>query len=222
MHKNKINGKIYIGQSCNLNVRWHPISYKDCSYFYNAIQKYGWDNFEHVILEDSLSIEEADQKEKYYIEKYNTLNRDYGYNLKSGGQNGGSQYTDSVRKKMSESTKKSYTQELINKRKSDALKQWSDENFKKSRCGKNASMYGHHHTEEAKKKMSEAKKGSVSYKRNHTPVFCIELNQEYTDATTASKELSIDSCGILKVCRNERKTCGGYHWKFINRENKVS
>lgn len=85
MHKNKINGKIYIGQSCNLNVRWHPISYKDCSYFYNAIQKYGWDNFEHVILEDSLSIEEADQKEKYYIEKYNTLNRDYGYNLKSGG-----------------------------------------------------------------------------------------------------------------------------------------
>lgn len=88
MHKNKINGKIYIGQSCNLNVRWHPISYKDCSYFYNAIQKYGWDNFEHVILEDSLSIEEADQKEKYYIEKYNTLNRDYGYNLKSGGNSG--------------------------------------------------------------------------------------------------------------------------------------
>ena len=88
MHKNKINSKIYIGQSCNLNVRWHPISYKDCSYFYNAIQKYGWDNFEHIILEDSLSIEEADQKEKYYIEKYNTLNRDYGYNLKSGGNNG--------------------------------------------------------------------------------------------------------------------------------------
>ena len=87
MHKNKINSKIYIGQSCNLNVRWHPISYKDCSYFYNAIQKYGWDNFEHIILEDSLSIEEADQKEKYYIEKYNTLNRDYGYNLKSGGNN---------------------------------------------------------------------------------------------------------------------------------------
>ena len=88
MHKNKINSKIYIGQSCNLNIRWHPISYKDCSYFYNAIQKYGWDNFEHIILEDSLSIEEADQKEKYYIEKYNTLNRDYGYNLKSGGNNG--------------------------------------------------------------------------------------------------------------------------------------
>lgn len=88
MHKNKINGKIYIGQSCNLNVRWHPVSYKDCSYFYNAIQKYGWDNFEHIILEDHLSIEEADQKEKYYIEKYNTLNRDCGYNLKSGGNQG--------------------------------------------------------------------------------------------------------------------------------------
>lgn len=88
MHKNKINNKVYIGQSCNIKVRWHPISYKGSSYFYNAIKKYGWNNFEHIILENNLSLEEADKKEKYYIKLYDFVNRDKGYNLKNGGNNG--------------------------------------------------------------------------------------------------------------------------------------
>ena len=88
MHKNKINNKVYIGQSCNIKVRWHPISYKSSSYFYNAIEKYGWNNFEHIILEDHLSLEEADKKEKYYIKLYDSVSRDKGYNLKNGGNNG--------------------------------------------------------------------------------------------------------------------------------------
>ena len=39
MHKNKINNKIYVGQTCNRKSRWSPISYKDSSYFYAAIFK---------------------------------------------------------------------------------------------------------------------------------------------------------------------------------------
>ena len=31
----------------------------------------------------------------------------------------------------------------------------------------------------------------------------------------------LDSSSILKVCRNERKICGGYHWEFINKENNI-
>lgn len=88
MHKNKINGKAYVGQSCNIKVRWHPKSYSSSPYFYKAILKYGWDNFEHIILEDNLTVQEADKKEKYYIDYFNTLNRQYGYNLKQGGNNG--------------------------------------------------------------------------------------------------------------------------------------
>lgn len=88
MHRNKINNKVYIGQTCNIKVRWHPISYKGSSYFYNAIEKYGWDNFEHIILIDNLSLEEANQKEKYFIKIYESTNRNKGYNLKTGGNNG--------------------------------------------------------------------------------------------------------------------------------------
>ena len=72
MHKNKINGKVYIGQSCNINVRWHPSSYQSSSYFFNAIQKYGWENFEHIILFENLTVEEAKSKEIELIAYYHT------------------------------------------------------------------------------------------------------------------------------------------------------
>lgn len=76
-------------------------------------------------------------------------------------------------------------------------------------------MYGRHHTDEVKKRISKLNKGKPNSRRNKTPVFCIELNKRFLDATTAANELSIDSGGILKVCRKERNTCGGFHWEFI-------
>lgn len=87
MHKNKINGKVYIGQTCNLDKRWHSSSYIGCTYFYNAIQKYGWNNFEHIILKNNLTSKEADNLEIKYIAKYKSTNSQFGYNLSEGGSN---------------------------------------------------------------------------------------------------------------------------------------
>ena len=58
-HRNQINGKVYIGQSMNPKDRWsrQGHQYKSCTYFYNAIQKYGWNNFIHEILIDNLTQE---------------------------------------------------------------------------------------------------------------------------------------------------------------------
>lgn len=51
-------------------------------------------------------------------------------------------------------------------------------------------------------------------------IYCIEniiTNKKiFNDATDAGKELSIDGSAILKVCQGKRKTCGGYHWEFLN------
>lgn len=52
IHTNKINNKKYIGiTSQTPSRRWrNGEGYKGCSYFYNAIKKYGWDNFYHDVV----------------------------------------------------------------------------------------------------------------------------------------------------------------------------
>ena len=89
MHKNKVNGKVYIGQTyTTLQARFgkNGIRYMGCPVFWNAIQKYGWDNFEHIILKDNiLNSEEANELEKYYISLYNSTNSNNGYNIQLGG-----------------------------------------------------------------------------------------------------------------------------------------
>lgn len=91
MHRNKMNGKIYIGQTCQepIEKRWGKDgkNYKGCPYFYSAIQKYGWNNFEHIILEQNLTKEQANEREKFYIKNLDTCNRKFGYNIKIGGNN---------------------------------------------------------------------------------------------------------------------------------------
>ena len=88
-HKNKINGKNYFGiTSRKPEERWghNGCKYKTSPHFYSAIQKYGWDNFEHNILFDNLTKEEACTKEQELIKKYNSMNRKFGYNLITGGE----------------------------------------------------------------------------------------------------------------------------------------
>lgn len=87
-HTNLINGKVYIGQTCQLPEKRfgkNGNGYKGCRYFYNAIECYGWNNFKHEILENNLSHEKADILEQQYIKKYKSNNPDYGYNLEGGG-----------------------------------------------------------------------------------------------------------------------------------------
>ena len=82
-HKNKINGKIYIGiTSRKPEERWGSDgrNYKTSPHFYSAIQKYGWDNFEHNILFTNLSKAQACEKEQELIKYYNSMDREFGVN----------------------------------------------------------------------------------------------------------------------------------------------
>ena len=88
IHKNKINNKVYIGQTSETLERRSRggKGYKGCSYFYNAIEEYGWDNFEHFILEQNLTSDEADAKERFWINAFDSTNPEKGYNLLPGGK----------------------------------------------------------------------------------------------------------------------------------------
>lgn len=95
--ENNINRKKYIGQSINIYKRWtshknnlngHYIDrghIKENPHFQNAWDKYGEENFSFYILE-LCSKELLDDREKYWIKRYKTLDRKYGYNKTEGGQ----------------------------------------------------------------------------------------------------------------------------------------
>ena len=87
IHINKINNKKYIGITRqNPMVRWANGEGYRTQPFYHAIQEYGWDGFEHLILYENLTYEEACEIEKELISEYDTNDRNYGYNVSKGGE----------------------------------------------------------------------------------------------------------------------------------------
>ena len=100
--------KVYIGITCQKpEKRWNNGNgYKHNEYFWRAIQKYGWDNFEHEILFSDLSKEEAQVKEKNLINKYKSNIPEFGYNISSGGEaRTGVKLSEDAKKKISEANK---------------------------------------------------------------------------------------------------------------------
>ena len=89
IHVNKLNNKIYIGQTCqSAKERWqYGGGYRHNKHFYAAIKKYGWDNFEHKIIAENLTKEQADELESQLIMKYESYKEMFGYNVKLGGAN---------------------------------------------------------------------------------------------------------------------------------------
>ena len=132
MHKNKINGKIYVGQTKygdDPNKRWYYGKHYGGE-FKNDIDKYGWDEFEHIIVKQNLSLQEADILEKELITYY--MNQNNCYNRRIAGNNNNEQtiqkLSESVSKslqghKVSEETKEKIRIAGISKKASEQTKQ---------------------------------------------------------------------------------------------------
>lgn len=103
------SGKVYIGITCQtVEQRWREgRGYKNNQAFYNAIQKYGWENIKHEIVAENISKEEATKLEKELIEKYHATDKNYGYNICFGGEDGwvGVHHTEEAKRKMREAAK---------------------------------------------------------------------------------------------------------------------
>jgi len=150
------SGKSYIGQTKNLYKRniEHKSNRTKCSAFALAIKKYGWDNFTHEILIENISVDEANDWEKFYIFIHNTL-APHGYNLTTGGLN--KTISLATREKMRQSTLNStyFEQRRINRIESNKNRVWTKEQRELSRIrktGLTASI-------ETKQKMSMTRKG---------------------------------------------------------------
>lgn len=166
MHTNKINGKIYVGQTSQKpEKRWnHGNGYKDNLYFYRAIQKYGWNNFEHEVIASKLTKKEADCFEQLLIKELDLMNPTKGYNLQSGGSHG--VCSEISRQNIKRAARKRSENEQYRIRQSESHKGqrawnkgkkgcYSDETLDKMR----AASTGKHPSEETRKKMSESRCG---------------------------------------------------------------
>ena len=94
------NGKRYVGISRDVKHRFrNGKGYQHQKIMYCAIQKYGWNNVETLILYDHLPEEEAKQREIETIALYKTTDRRYGYNQTFGGEGGNGRVESEENKK---------------------------------------------------------------------------------------------------------------------------
>lgn len=139
------NNKLYFGITSNsfdVRCQKNGIGYKTQRLFWRAIQKYGWDNIEHIVLMEGLSKEVACECEKYLIAKYQTTNPKYGYNVYIGGDLG------PIGKVASDETKEKLRQSHLGK--TDSLE---------TRLKKSLALKGKPHSKEHSKKVGDAIRG---------------------------------------------------------------
>lgn len=215
------NGKSYIGITRQyLNARWlcghgyKPKKGKTCV-MYDDILFYGWKNIQKEVLIDyGMNKKEAAEQEKLYIKKYNTDDPDLGYNIQEGGFN--PKLPDSVKKKISDAR--------------------IGNNY--GRVGEKAPAYGMHHTEESKRKISEAQMGEKNrmYGKHHTKETKDKIRQthhkickrvvqydkdgnfikEFPSIHFASYETGINRHDISFCIHGRYKYAGGYKWLLVD------
>lgn len=220
-HTNKTNGKKYIGitsRTWEERAGANGANYHSCPRFYAAIEKYGWDGFEHKILFQNLTQEQAEEKEKELIARYRTQEREYGYNILEGGQ--ATTLPEEVRKKMSIA---------MMGNKNGLGKPCSEEKKKKI----SEAQKGRKFTDEHRAKLSVAKKGisrgpcpeevkkKISDSHAKKQVYCQETNMIYPSIQQCGRDLGLEASAICAVCRGRYKSHHGYHFSYYNEEDKA-
>ena len=216
-HVNLFNGKQYIGITMQNppSSRWgtNGCNYKECKHFWNAIQKYGWDNFSHEVLYSNMSKEEACAMEKELIRRYKTQDGNFGYNIYEGGEC--PEIPDETRKKMSKS---------MMGNKNGLGKPCSEEKKRKissAQKGKKFSEEHKHAISMAKKgkthkslSLESRKKSADSHKKNR--VFCVETDTIYESIHECARQLNISATLVCRTCKGKQEATGGYHLSYYN------
>lgn len=223
-HTNKINNKKYIGQTCeseNQRYKKDGKGYQECPRFWNAIQKYGWENFSHEILETGIkNAEEANIREAYWIEYYHTWIDDplcWGYNLQKSGLN----------KEVSKETKEKMSNSKLGEKNSFYGKKHTEEAKEAIRQAR----LGSHASEETKKKMSEARKGKRIGEENpmygktgflnasSKAVVCIETGEIFGSQGEAARAKGINQSTISKNIKDPNRKGKKYNWRWATEED---
>lgn len=208
---NLINGKRYIGRKI-FDSKNNWVDYIGSgAYFQKAVKKYGKENFSRNIIDIAYSNDELNNKEIEYIRFFNATESPDFYNIESGGQ----------KYPLSEHTKKLISENHANL------------------AGENHPMYGKHHTEETKRKISEVQKGKIPVNKgkpmsqeqkeklkeawkhrelkvsHHRIVKCLESGKVYNSIQDASDDTGIKYSSIVAVLSGRRNQVFKNHFVYV-------
>jgi len=240
MVRNLVTGMAYIGQTKDPHKRFN--THKNLAFgkrknnypLYVDMRNYGIDNFEFIILEDNVPQEEMGNREKYYIEKYDTYNN--GYNRTIGGHGvTGYTHTEEARKKMSVAVSAAMwkintperTKKIIAAQKGRKFSELHKQHIRESigdRSGEHNSFYGKQHTDATKQKISDK---NTKYSVCQCDPYSGEIIRTFEtvkDAAECCISSGITSAKIQSViyriyytCSGNQKKCYGYVWKYVEK-----
>lgn len=178
-------GKIYIGQSIDINHRLGKYKRLNGNIFsqkkiYNSLIKYGIENHNFEVIEEC-SAEVLNEKEIYYIKKYDSYKK--GLNMQPGGKS---------------FPKSEEFKEKLRKPKPIGFA----ERMSKIMTGKKQSL------ETKIKKNNKIKKPIIQLDMNNNYI------KEWKGSIDASIELNIDRGSLTQCLKGKNKSCGGFKWKY--------
>lgn len=147
------SGKVYVGITHydDPNIRWqNGKGYHKCPFFYPAILKYGWINFQHNIVCEGLTKDEACTEERRRIKHYKELG--LSYNSADDGVGHTGQFSEEHRRHISENNRSG--EEIVRNKISQTLRAKNIIPWNKGKT----SVY----SEETRRSISESQRGRVS------------------------------------------------------------
>lgn len=211
MITNKINNEKYIGQTLNFIKRKkdHICNSKNdkiSTHLYLAMKKYGIDNFIFEILENNIDKDDLDNKEIFYIEKFNTFHN--GYNMTVGGENV-IIHNPEIKEKISKTIKRHWENGVYNYRKTNITKALKVAHENASQRAKK--MWENEDIREtiSKKISQKLSKNIIAY--NETKILDFNSYQEAINYF-AKMNIKLHKSQITRAKQN-RKKLFNYYWK---------
>ena len=190
--ENKINGKIYVGQSICIERRWEEHLYHSshCSLLKYALEKYGKDNFIFSVIEECVQ-SDLDEREIYWINYYNSYKS--GYNLTRGGR-GTVQYS---------------VEEIYN----DYMVTGSmNQTAKNIKCSINTVRKVLHEYGIDKTNLQENKPVEA------VDTMTLKVVKKYSSIQEAADDNNITRGAITKVLSGRGNSAAGYYWRLQGEE----
>lgn len=227
--------KYYVGLTSAKNVknRWgkNGNGYKT-QYFRRAIDKYGWENFIHIVVRNNLTQKDASNLEKLLIKQLKSNDSKYGYNISNGGEATflGLHHTEQAKRKIAERFLDPVNQYDLNGK---LIKSWNSireagrildiDSSSIAKCCKGFYKTSKNYVwryigdtfDKYNLKKYQQPKRRVKVKQFTTSG---ELLRIWESVSAASLSINTSTSSIISCCKGKkgRKTVKGYVWRYLD------